>query len=78
MKTIALSSAVMLGTLTPAAMAEPAATTSAESLMELLDEQLDAVTSGSALVSGTKNGNNSARSGNNGKVHNHIQHFQPT
>jgi hypothetical protein len=84
MKTIALSSAVMLGTLTSAAMAEPAATTSAamaepaattstETPIELLDEQLDEVAGGSASVHGTRSGNSSPRSGLNG-THNTIYH----
>ncbi len=67
MKTVALSSAVMLGALTSAAMAEPAATTSAESLVELLDEQLDEVTGGSATVVGTRGDNQSYRSGDHGR-----------
>jgi hypothetical protein len=50
------------------------ATASAESLVELLDEQLDQVAGGSASVHGPGQSQNSTHSDDKGRAHNAIFH----
>jgi hypothetical protein len=73
----AMAAAAPLQTSIAVAKQEQPTTDPAESTsgpVELADYELEMVAGGSAVVTGTQNGNNSANSDNNGKVNNKIFH----